>query len=86
MAPANALKNAEQDLETGHREEIPLIYFLGDGGCCFVVVGRAANDHLRNSFLSPACIMATIVLVTEVPMLAPMMIGTADFTSSTEGV
>lgn len=40
--------------------------------------------YLRNSFRSPACIIATIVLVTDVPMLAPMMIGTADFTSSTE--
>lgn len=40
--------------------------------------------YLRNSFRSPACIIATMVLVTDVPMLAPMMIGTADWTSSTE--
>ena len=39
--------------------------------------------YLRNSFRSPACIMATKVLVTEVPMLAPMIIGTAVLTSST---
>lgn len=39
--------------------------------------------YLRNSFRSPACIMATMVLVTEVPMLAPMIIGTAVWTSST---
>lgn len=30
--------------------------------------------------------MATMVLVTDVPMLAPMMMGTADFTSSTAEV
>lgn len=39
--------------------------------------------HRWNSVLSAACIMATMVFVTEVPMLDPMMIGTADLTSST---
>lgn len=39
--------------------------------------------HRWNSFLSAACIMATMVFVTEVPILDPMMTGTADFTSST---
>lgn len=43
------------------------------------------STHRSNSRLSAACIMATMVLVTEVPMLEPMMMGTADFTSSTEG-
>lgn len=39
--------------------------------------------HRWNSVLSAACIMATMVLVTDVPMLEPMMMGTADLTSST---
>lgn len=42
--------------------------------------------HCRNSSRSPACIKATMVLVTDVPMLEPMMMGMADCTSSTEGV
>jgi len=37
-----------------------------------------------NSFLFPDMDMETIVLVTEVPILAPMMIGTASFTGMTE--
>lgn len=39
--------------------------------------------HRRKSVLSPACIRATMVLVTEVPMLEPMMMGMAELTSST---
>lgn len=39
--------------------------------------------HRWNSVLSAACIRATMVFVTEVPMLEPMMMGTADLTSST---
>lgn len=39
--------------------------------------------HRSKSSLSPACIRATMVLVTDVPMLEPMMMGTADCTSST---
>lgn len=36
-----------------------------------------------NSVLSAACIMATMVFVTEVPILEPMITGTADLTSNT---
>lgn len=43
----------------------------------------ALPPHLRKSVLSPACIRATMVLVTEVPMLEPMMMGMAELTSST---
>lgn len=42
--------------------------------------------HRRKSVLSPACIKATMVLVTEVPMLEPMMMGIAELTSSTGGI
>lgn len=44
---------------------------------------RVYIQYLLNSFLSPACIRATIVFVTEVPMFAPMIIGIADLTVST---
>lgn len=44
---------------------------------------RVQVQYLLNSFLSPACISATIVFVTEVPMFAPMMIGIAALTVST---
>lgn len=37
-----------------------------------------------NSFLLPICPIDTIVFVTEVPMLAPMMIGMASPTDNTE--
>lgn len=43
------------------------------------------TSHLRNLFLSPACVMATTVFVTDVPMLVPMMMGTAVETCSTGG-
>lgn len=52
--------------------------------CCFTRCSLSCLTYLRNSFRSPACIIATIVLVTDVPMLAPMTIGTAVLTSSTE--
>lgn len=39
--------------------------------------------YLLNTSRSPACISATRVLVIEVPMLAPMMMGTAARTVST---
>ncbi len=39
--------------------------------------------YLRNLFLSPTCVMATRVFVTDVPMLVPIIIGTAVATSST---
>lgn len=71
VAPAKALEVKEHGLK-----RVP-------GADC----GASLISHrvyLRNSFRSPACITATIVLVTDVPMLAPMMIGTADWTSSTE--
>lgn len=42
--------------------------------------------HCLNSSRSPACIKATMVLVTDVPMLEPMMMGMADYTSSTAEV
>lgn len=41
------------------------------------------NDYLRKVRRWPACVMATSVLVTEVPMLVPMMMGTASWTVST---
>ena len=42
-------------------------------------------SYLLNSFRSPACMSATRVLVIEVPMLAPMIMGMAARTGSTEG-
>lgn len=71
VAPANALKAQQTTCEHVAR-------FL------WSFLSPVALVYLRNSFLSPACITATMVLVTDVPMLAPMMIGTADWTSSTE--
>lgn len=41
------------------------------------------KDHLRKVLRWPACVMATSVLVTEVPMLVPMMMGTASRTVRT---
>lgn len=41
------------------------------------------DDYLRKVLRSPACVMATSVLVTDVPMLVPMIIGTASCTDST---
>lgn len=46
-------------------------------------IHQAQNDYLRKVLRSPACVMATSVLVTEVPMLVPMMMGTASWTVST---
>lgn len=46
-------------------------------------IHQKQNDYLRKVLRSPACVMATRVLVTEVPMLVPMMIGTASWTVST---
>lgn len=43
----------------------------------------AAAKARRNMSRSPAWVMATKVLVTEVPMLDPMMMGTASSTSMT---
>ena len=43
----------------------------------------AAAKALRNSLRSPICVRETIVLVTEVPMLAPMTIGMATRTVRT---
>lgn len=40
---------------------------------CTVAPAKA----LRNSFLLAICVKETIVLVTEVPIFAPMMIGIA---------
>ena len=45
----------------------------------------APANALRNWLRSVACAMDTIVLVTEVPMFAPMTIGIAGRTSMTEG-
>lgn len=39
--------------------------------------------YLSNSSLSATCMSATIVLVTDVPMLEPMIIGMADSTVNT---
>lgn len=39
--------------------------------------------YLSNSSLSEACINATMVLVTDVPMLEPITMGMAEQTSST---
>lgn len=44
---------------------------------------RDTQSYLSNSSLSPACIKATTVLVTDVPMLDPIIIGMAACTSST---
>lgn len=43
-----------------------------------IAAGAVFLLYLSNSSLSPACIRATMVLVTEVPMLEPMMMGMAD--------
>lgn len=43
----------------------------------------APANALRNSFLFPICVIETIVFVTEVPTLAPMMIGIAWLTVRT---
>ena len=40
----------------------------------------AAENASSNWFLLPICVIATKVLVTEVPMLAPMIIGMAIWT------
>lgn len=42
-----------------------------------------AQLYRSNSSLSLACIKATMVLVTDVPIFDPMMMGMADLTSST---
>lgn len=44
---------------------------------------EAQIHYLRKVLRSPACVMATSVFVTEVPMLVPMMIGTATWTVNT---
>lgn len=44
---------------------------------------QVQDDYLRKVLRSPACVMATSVLVTEVPMLVPMMMGTASWTVRT---
>lgn len=73
VAPANALEVRQKSefLTCYHHTFIPHLFLT------------VTFTYLPNSFLSPACIIATIVLVTDVPMLAPMTIGTADLTSST---
>lgn len=50
-----------------------------------LMVAKAGSEppYLLNTFRSPACMSATRVLVIEVPMLAPMMIGMAVRTVST---
>lgn len=52
-------------------------------GCQRSLSIKQKNDYLRKVLRSPACVMATSVLVTEVPMLVPMMMGTASWTVST---
>jgi len=47
-----------------------------------VICGHAVT-HLLNCSLSSDCDNETIVFVTEVPMLVPIMIGIAVFTSRT---
>ena len=42
----------------------------------------AAAKALRNISFSAACVMETIVLVTDVPMLEPKIIGMAFFTGA----
>lgn len=46
----------------------------------------APATHLRNSSWSPDCAMDTRVLVTDVPTLTPMTMGTGVWTVSTVGV
>lgn len=51
---------------------------------CYIELEIFASCPYRlNSLLSPACIRATMVFVTDVPMFEPIIIGTADFTSNT---
>ena len=47
---------------------------------CFLPV--AAAKALLNASFSPACVMETMVLVTDVPMLEPKIIGMAFFTGA----
>lgn len=54
--------------------------------CCqewHILEDWLGKDHLRKVLRWPACVMATSVLVTEVPMLVPMMMGTASRTVRT---
>ena len=46
----------------------------------------APPKALRNSFLSPDWAMDTMVFVTDVPILEPMMIGMAGLTSITGNI
>lgn len=62
------------------------IYYLWEKTFCGFpteAIHQTQNDYLRKVLRSPACVMATSVLVTEVPMLVPMMMGTASWTVST---
>lgn len=47
------------------------------------VIYQQRIDYRQKVLRSPACVMATSVLVTEVPMLVPMIMGTASWTVST---
>lgn len=53
-----------------------LVYYLRTG----------RHVYLRNLFLSPAWVMATMVFVTDVPMLVPIITGIAVDTLKTTGV
>ena len=46
----------------------------------------APANARRKSFLFVICPIETIVFVTDVPILAPITIGTANFTVSTESI
>ncbi len=77
VAPANAL---EQTHTESVIEELQTIYWwLNADSMRYWIFSL----YRLNSSLSPACIRATMVLVTDVPMFEPMMIGIADPTSNT---
>ena len=73
VAPAKALCGAARRHRVAPGEQPPATQ----------IPSASTSSHRLNSLRSPACMRATMVLVTEVPMLEPMMMGMAERTSST---
>jgi len=73
VAPAKALRGGARWHGVAPRERPP----------ASPTPSAPTGSHRLNSLRSPACMRATMVLVTEVPMLEPIMMGMAERTSST---
>lgn len=72
------IMNNQGSIPFNRKELYALHWFL-----IFLIVRIKQALYLLNSFRSPDCIKATMVFVTDVPMLAPMMIGMAVLTVRT---